>query len=172
MQSQTSDVPATSIGSSESSHSNSCTALTVATAPTPARTQGTPFPTQGTRVVTATPDSPVAGSTAAIENVWNTSSAPQAAGSWAAAWAPGTASLVLGVSLFGLAVGNVLMLQPLILAHAFGIDAFTRLYAVREPTEISVRTNEAAVRTVVGSMASSRAFGGSAPGRAGSTRTR
>ncbi len=42
----------------------------VATAPTPARTQGTPFPTQGTRVVTATPDSPVAGSIAAIEKVW------------------------------------------------------------------------------------------------------
>ncbi len=41
----------------------------VATAPTPARTHGTPLPTHGTRVVTATPTSPVRGSTAAIENV-------------------------------------------------------------------------------------------------------
>jgi len=41
----------------------------VATAPTPARTQGTPFPTHGTRVVTATPLSPVRGSTAAMEKV-------------------------------------------------------------------------------------------------------
>ena len=41
----------------------------VATAPTPARTQGTPLPTHGLRVVTATPDSPVSGSIAAIEKV-------------------------------------------------------------------------------------------------------
>ena len=34
-----------------------------------ARTQGTPFPTHGTRVVTATPTSPVRASIAAIENV-------------------------------------------------------------------------------------------------------
>ncbi len=42
----------------------------VATAPAPARTHGTPFPTHGTRVVTATPDSPVSGSMATMENVW------------------------------------------------------------------------------------------------------
>ena len=45
----------------------------VATAPTPLRTHGTPPPTQGTRVVTATPTSPVRGSIAAIEKVWKTS---------------------------------------------------------------------------------------------------
>src|SRR5688572_11515809 len=59
----------------------------VATAPTPLRTHGTPLPTQGLRVVTATPDSPVSGSTAAIEKVVNSMSgpAPHAAGSCARA---------------------------------------------------------------------------------------
>ena len=41
----------------------------VQTAPTPARTCGTARPTNGTRVVTAAPDWPVAGSIAQIENV-------------------------------------------------------------------------------------------------------
>ena len=36
-------------------------------------------------MVTATPDSPVAGSMPMIEKVWNTRSSPQAAGSWAEA---------------------------------------------------------------------------------------
>ena len=39
------------------------------TAPTPARTCGTARPTNGTRVVTAAPDWPVAGSIAQSENV-------------------------------------------------------------------------------------------------------
>ena len=39
------------------------------TAPTPARTCGTARPTNGTRVVTAAPDCPVAGSIAHSENV-------------------------------------------------------------------------------------------------------
>jgi len=47
----------------------------VATAPTPALTQGTRFPTQAFRVVTATPTSPVSASMATMEKVWsNTSS--------------------------------------------------------------------------------------------------
>ena len=41
----------------------------VQTAPTPARTCGTARPTNGTLVVTAAPDWPVAGSMAQIENV-------------------------------------------------------------------------------------------------------
>ena len=55
----------------------------VATAPTPARTQGTALPTHGFRVVTATPVSLVARSTAMMEKVWNSSDAPHFAGSCA-----------------------------------------------------------------------------------------
>src|SRR5205823_338913 len=57
----------------------------VATAPTPTRTQGTPFPTHGTRVVTAAPTSPVRGSIAAIENVWKTSESRHSMGTWVCA---------------------------------------------------------------------------------------
>jgi hypothetical protein len=55
----------------------------VANAPTPARTHGTALPTQATRVVTATPTSPVAESTAAMENVANRNVSPHPTGSWA-----------------------------------------------------------------------------------------
>src|SRR5574341_521199 len=64
----------------------------VATAPTPARTHGTPFPTHATRVVTATPTSPVAGSTAAIENVENPSGSRQLTDSCAFAGTSGNAN--------------------------------------------------------------------------------
>ena len=50
----------------------------VATAPTPARTHGTAFPTHGFLVVTTTPVSPVLGSTATMENVWKSMSATAA----------------------------------------------------------------------------------------------
>jgi MFS family permease len=37
--------------------------------------------------------------------------------------------LLLGVVLFGLAMGNILMMQPLLLAEAFGTQSFGRVYA-------------------------------------------
>ena len=62
----------------------------VATAPTPARAQGTARPTNGTRVVTATPLWPVAGSMAQIEKVAkNGCSRRTAGGGMAGAVTPG-----------------------------------------------------------------------------------
>jgi len=39
-------------------------------------------------------------------------------------------SLCAGLALFGITVGNLLMLQPLLLAHAFGIKEYPRIFAV------------------------------------------
>ena len=39
-------------------------------------------------------------------------------------------TLLFGVVLFGLAMGNILMMQPLLLAEAFGTQSFGRIYAV------------------------------------------
>ena len=61
------------------------------TAPTPARTCGTARPTNGTRVVTAAPERPVAGSIAQSENVeycgcpCSSIATPSAARCWAKA---------------------------------------------------------------------------------------
>jgi len=41
-----------------------------------------------------------------------------------------TFSLCAGLALFGITVGNLLMLQPLLLAHAFGIKEYPRIFAV------------------------------------------
>lgn len=38
-------------------------------------------------------------------------------------------TLLLGVVIFGLAMGNILMMQPLLLAEAFGTQSFGRIYA-------------------------------------------
>ena len=45
------------------------------------------------------------------------------------AFAVGEGTFVLGVVLFGLAMGNILMMQPLLLAEAFGTQSFGRIYA-------------------------------------------
>ena len=40
--------------------------------------------------------------------------------------------LLAGTILFGLSVGNLLMLQPLLLAEAFGVKAYSRIYSVSQ----------------------------------------
>jgi Major Facilitator Superfamily len=56
--------------------------------------------------------------------------AQQAAALVVLAFAAGEGTLLLGVVLFGLAMGNILMMQPLLLAEAFGIHSFARIYSV------------------------------------------
>src|SRR5207245_1115892 len=46
--------------------------------------------------------------------------------------AGGETALLAGVVLFGLAMGNVLMMQPLLLAEAFGTRSFGRVYSVSQ----------------------------------------
>jgi predicted MFS family arabinose efflux permease len=53
----------------------------------------------------------------------------QAAALAVLAVAAGKGTLLLGVVLFGLAMGNILMMQPLLLAEAFGTQSFGRIYA-------------------------------------------
>ena len=48
------------------------------------------------------------------------------------ALASGRAALLAGVVMFGLAMGNVLMMQPLLLAEAFGTRNFARIYSVSQ----------------------------------------
>jgi predicted MFS family arabinose efflux permease len=54
----------------------------------------------------------------------------QAAALAVLAVANGEGTLLLGVVLFGLAMGNILMMQPLLLAEAFGTHSFGRIYAM------------------------------------------
>ncbi|MFT5578006.1 MAG: sugar phosphate permease, partial [Paraglaciecola psychrophila] len=42
----------------------------------------------------------------------------------------GIGTLYLGLALFGITVGNLLMLQPLLIAQAFGVSAYPRLFAL------------------------------------------
>ena len=56
--------------------------------------------------------------------------AQQAAALAVLAVAAGEGALLLGVLLFGLAMGNILMMQPLLLSEAFGTQSFGRIYAV------------------------------------------
>ncbi len=50
----------------------------------------------------------------------------------AVAMAHGAWSLRLAAGLFGISVGNVLMLQPLLIAEAFGLRAYSRLYSLSQ----------------------------------------
>jgi predicted MFS family arabinose efflux permease len=55
--------------------------------------------------------------------------AQQAAALAVLAFAGSEGTLFFGVVLFGLAMGNILMMQPLLLAEAFGTQSFGRIYA-------------------------------------------
>jgi MFS family permease len=55
--------------------------------------------------------------------------AQQAAALAVLALAASKGVLLLGVVMFGLAMGNILMMQPLLLAEAFGTHSFGRIYA-------------------------------------------
>jgi predicted MFS family arabinose efflux permease len=55
--------------------------------------------------------------------------AQQAAALAVLAFAADKGTFLLGVVLFGLAMGNILMMQPLLLAEAFGTQSFGRIYA-------------------------------------------
>src|SRR5262249_52507643 len=55
--------------------------------------------------------------------------AQQAAALTVLALAANEGMLLLGVVTFGLAMGNILMMQPLLLAEAFGTHSFARIYA-------------------------------------------
>src|SRR5262249_45365318 len=55
--------------------------------------------------------------------------AQQAAALAVLALAANEGTLLLGVVTFGLAMGNILMMQPLLLAEAFGTHSFARIYA-------------------------------------------
>jgi len=48
------------------------------------------------------------------------------------ALAAGRLALLTGAALFGLTVGNVLMLQPLLLVNAFGTREYGRIYSVSQ----------------------------------------
>jgi predicted MFS family arabinose efflux permease len=48
------------------------------------------------------------------------------------ALAPGKAALLAGAVAFGLSVGNVLMMQPLLLAEAFGTREYGRIYSTSQ----------------------------------------
>jgi predicted MFS family arabinose efflux permease len=54
----------------------------------------------------------------------------QAAASAVLALAADKSTFLFGVVLFGLAMGNILMMQPLLLAEAFGTHSFGRIYSV------------------------------------------
>lgn len=54
----------------------------------------------------------------------------QAAALAVLAFAANKGELLFGVVVFGLAMGNILMMQPLLLADAFGTQSFGRIYAV------------------------------------------
>jgi len=56
--------------------------------------------------------------------------AQQAAALAVLAVAGGKGTLLIGIVMFGLAMGNILMMQPLLLAEAFGTQSFGRIYAV------------------------------------------
>lgn len=45
-------------------------------------------------------------------------------------YADETRAALIGVAIFGLSVGNLLMLQPLLIVQAFGVQRYPRLYAV------------------------------------------
>ncbi len=60
--------------------------------------------------------------------------------------ATSAASLWLGSALFGLTVGNLLMLQPLLLAEAFGLRSYSRVFAASQGlTTLGVAAGPAAV---------------------------
>lgn len=48
------------------------------------------------------------------------------------AFASGTTALLVMAALFGLTVGNLLMMQPLMLAEAFGLKAYGRIFSVNQ----------------------------------------
>ena len=53
----------------------------------------------------------------------------QASGMLAVAFAHGSTALLMSVALFGLGVGNVLLLHPLLLAEIFGVRDYARIYS-------------------------------------------
>ena len=56
--------------------------------------------------------------------------AGQSLGMAAIAYADSEVTALAGAAVFGLTVGNLLMLQPLIVVQAFGVGRYPRLYAV------------------------------------------
>jgi hypothetical protein len=48
------------------------------------------------------------------------------------AFATGEIAIVAGAAFFGITIGNVLMLQPLLLAEAFGTREYGRIYSVSQ----------------------------------------
>jgi hypothetical protein len=58
--------------------------------------------------------------------------AVQAAGSACVALAEGRPALLVSSALFGLAVGNILLLQPVILAEVFGVADYGRIFSLSQ----------------------------------------
>lgn len=56
----------------------------------------------------------------------------QAGGLVALALAPSSTTLIVSSALFGISVGNLLMLQPLLLAEAFGVANYGRIYGFNQ----------------------------------------
>jgi predicted MFS family arabinose efflux permease len=48
------------------------------------------------------------------------------------AWAQGRAAIVAGVALFGVTMGNSLMMHPLLLVERFGVRDYGRIYSVSQ----------------------------------------
>ena len=70
----------------------------------------------------------------------------QAGGLLLLSQASSVASLWLGAAVFGLTVGNLLMLQPLLLADAFGLRSYGRIFAASQGlTTLGVAAGPAAV---------------------------
>lgn len=66
-----------------------------------------------------------------VRMVWMLTAA-QAAGLGMLAYASTTPSLVLSAAFFGLSIGNLLMLQPLVIVEAFGTIAYSRIYSFNQ----------------------------------------
>ncbi len=70
----------------------------------------------------------------------------QAGGLLLLSQATSTTSLWVGAAVFGLTVGNLLMLQPLLLADAFGLRSYSRIFAASQGlTTLGVAAGPAAV---------------------------
>jgi len=67
----------------------------------------------------------------------------------ALAFADSKATLLAGAILFGLTVGNLLMLQPLIVAAAFGVQSYPRIFALQQ---LLVTAGIAAGPVILGSL--------------------
>jgi MFS family permease len=76
----------------------------------------------GGAVVLRIPTKPFTGALAALQSVSLV----------CLALSPSSTTLVLSSAFFGISIGNLLMLQPLLLAEAFGVVDYSRIYSFNQ----------------------------------------